>query len=113
MPLLDTTEVSRSALVVDDKRHNAVAKAFLKQNESANTAIAVLKGEYLLEPDMEIQDVIPLNFGLVLIACDQLSQTGMDLPCRQQLTVPGPRCDRPILARPNLITVSIYRPGRT
>ena len=88
-----------------------MAQAFLKQNESTNTAVSILEGEDLLEPDMEIQDVIPLNLGLVLIACDQLSQTGMDLPCRQQLTIPGPRCDHPVLTRPDLITVSIYRAG--
>ena len=31
-----------------------MTQAFLKQNESDNTAISILEGEDLLEPDMEI-----------------------------------------------------------
>ena len=67
-----------------------MAQAFLKQNESANTTVSILEGKNLLEPDVKIQNMIPLDLSLVLIACDQLSQTGMNLPCRQQLTIPGP-----------------------
>ena len=55
--------------------------------------------------------MISLDFGLAFVACDQLSQTGMDLPCRQQLTVPRPGCDCPVLTWPNLITVSIHCTG--
>ena len=54
VPFLDTTEITGSALIIDDKRHDIMAKAFLKQNESTNTAISILEGEDLLEPDMEI-----------------------------------------------------------
>ena len=88
-----------------------MTQAFLKQNESTNTAVSILEGEDLLKPDMEIQDVIPLNFGLVLIACNQLSQTGMDLPCRQQLTISGPGCDCPVLAGTDLLSVGVHCTG--
>ena len=108
VPLLDATEVSGATLIVNDEWHDIVAQAFLEQNESANTTISILKGEYLLKPDMEIQNMIPFNFSLALVACDQFSQTGMDLPCRQELTIPGPGCNRPVLTGANLITVGIH-----
>ena len=87
VPFLDTTEVAGAAFVVDDKWHHAVAQTFLKQDESADAAVSILEGENLLKPNMEIQDMIPLDLSLVLVACDQFSQTGMDLPCREELAV--------------------------
>ena len=88
-----------------------MAQAFLKQNESTNTAVSVLEGKDLLEPDMEIQDVIPFNFGLAFIACDQFSQTGMDFVSRQQLTIPGPGGWRPVLTGTNLLPILVHRTG--
>ena len=73
MPLPNTSQISGTALVVDDERHDIVSQAFLEQDESAHAAIAVLEGEDLLEPDMEIQDMISLNFSLVLVAGNQFS----------------------------------------
>ena len=83
MPFLDAPEVSGSALIVDDEGHGTVAQAFLEHDQSANTAITVFEGEDLLEPDMEVQDLIPLDFGLVLIVPDQCCQTGIDSAHRQ------------------------------
>ena len=100
-----------SAIVAMPDLKAARKKEYIKFSSELHTAVSILEGKNLLEPDVEIQDLIPLNFALVLVACDQLSQTGIDLSCRQQLTIPGPRCNRPVLTRPNLITVSIYRAG--
>ena len=63
---------------------------------------------HLLEPDMEVQDLITLDFGLVLIVPDQLRQTGIDPAHRQQFPVPGPGGYRPVLAGANLLTVGIH-----
>ena len=55
--------------------------------------------------------MISLNFGLAFVACDQLSQTGIDLSCRQQLTIPGTGCDGAVLAGAHLLFVLVYRAG--
>ena len=71
VPFLDTPEVAGSAFVVDDEWHNAMAQAFLKENQSTNATVAVLEGEYLLEADMEVQNVVTLDIGLLFVAGDQ------------------------------------------
>ena len=78
VPFLDAPEVSGPALVVDDEGHSTVGQTFFEHNQSAHTTISVFEGEDLLEPHMEVKDLIPLNFGLVLIVSDQLCQTGID-----------------------------------
>ena len=79
IPFGDAVIVGCPALVVDDEWHNIVAQAFLKRNESTNTTVSVFKGEDLLEADVEVQNVITLDLGLLFVAGDQLCQTGMDL----------------------------------
>ena len=54
LPFFDATEVAGAAFVVDDERHNVVAQAFLEHNESAHTAIPILKGEDFLEANVEM-----------------------------------------------------------
>ncbi len=54
MPFLDATKVTGAAFVVDDKGHHIVVQAFLEHQQSAHTAIAILKGEYLLKTDTEV-----------------------------------------------------------
>ena len=58
LPFLDATEVTGAAFIVDDEGHHIVAQAFLKEDQSTHTTVAVLEGEDLLEPDVEIQDMI-------------------------------------------------------
>ena len=70
VPLFDATEVSGAAFVVDDEWHHIVAQTFLEHKQSAHTAIAVLEGEDFLKTDMEVQNVVALDFGLILIGCD-------------------------------------------
>ena len=54
VPFFDAADITGAAFVVDDERHNIMAQAFLKQNESTNAAVAVLKREDLLETDVEV-----------------------------------------------------------
>ena len=75
VPLFDTTEVAGAAFVVDDEGHNIVAQAFLKEDQSAHAAVAVLEGEDLLKADVEVQNLIALDFGLLFVGGDQLCQT--------------------------------------
>jgi hypothetical protein len=58
---------------------------------------------------MEVQDLIPLDFGLVLVVPDQLRQTGIDSAHRQQLPIPGTGSHSPVLTRADLLTVGIHR----
>ena len=96
VPFLDATEVAGAAFVVNDKGHNAVAQAFLEHQQSAYTAIAVLEGEDLLKADMEVQNVIALDLGLLFVGGDQFCQTGMDFVRVQELAVPGTGCNCPV-----------------
>ena len=111
VPFLDATKVAGPALIIDDERHYAVAQAFLEHNQSAHAAIAVLEGKDFLEADVEVQNVVALNLGLLFVDSDQLCQTGMDLTSRQQLAVPGPGVWRPVLAGTHLLLILIHRPG--
>ena len=54
VPFPDAAQVSGSALIINDEWHDIMEQALLKQNESANTTIAILEGENLLKPNMEI-----------------------------------------------------------
>ena len=111
LPLFDATEVAGTAFIVDDEGHNAVAQAFLEHKQSAHATVAVLKGEDLLEPDVEIQDMIPLDFGLFFVVGDQFCQTGMDLVRVQELAIPGTRCNRPVFAGAHLPPILVHRAG--
>ena len=79
VPLFDATEVAGAAFVVDDERHDIMAQAFLKEDQSAHAAVAVFKGEDFLEADVEVQNVVALDLGLLFVGSDQLCHTGMDL----------------------------------
>lgn len=70
VPLFDATKVAGAAFVIDDEWHNAVAQAFLEHKQSAHAAIAVFKGEYLLKADVEVQNVVALDLGLLFVGCD-------------------------------------------
>ena len=98
LPLFDTTEITGAAFVVDDEWHNAVAQAFLEHQQSAHATVAVLEGEDLLEADVEVQDVIALDLGLLFIGSDQLCQTGMDFVRVQELSIPWTGCNGTVLA---------------
>ena len=84
-----------------------MAQTFFEHNESAHAAITILEGEDLFELDMEIQDLIPLDFSLVLIVPDQLCQTGINPAHRQQLPIPGPGGYGPVLAGADLLATGI------
>ena len=58
VPFLNAPEVSGPALVVNDEGHGAMLQAFLKENESANTAVSILEGKDLPKAHMEIHDVV-------------------------------------------------------
>ena len=107
VPFFNAPKISGAAFVVDDEWHNAVAQAFLKQNESANTTIAVFKGDYFLKADVEVQNVIALDLCLLFVVGDQLCQTGMDLTSRKELAIPGTGCDRPVLTGAHPTSVGI------
>ena len=79
VPFLDATQIPGSAFIIDDEWHNAMAQAFLKQDQSAHATVAILEGEDLLETDVEVQNVVALDLRLLLVAGNQLCQTGMDL----------------------------------
>jgi len=111
LPFFNAPKISGATFVVDDEGHNVVTQAFLEQDQSTNTTIAVLEGEYLLEADVEVQNVIALDLGLLLVAGDQFCQTGMDLVRVQELAVPGPRCNRPVLAGAHLLLILVHRTG--
>ena len=54
VPFLDAPEVAGSAFVIDDKGHHIVAQTFLEHQQSTHATVAVLKGEYLLEANVEV-----------------------------------------------------------
>ena len=72
VPFLDATEVTGAALVVDNKGHYIMSQTFLEHQQSTHPAVAVLKREYLLEADVEVQNVVALDLGLLFIGSDQL-----------------------------------------
>lgn len=111
VPFLDALKVAGSAFVIDDEGHNIVAQAFLEQDQSTNTAIAVLEGEYLLEADVEVQNVVALDLRLLFVAGNQLCQTGMNFVRVQELAIPGTGCDRPVLAGSNLLPILVHSAG--
>ena len=108
VPLFDATEISG---VVDDEWHNIVAQALFEHQQSANPSVAVLKGEDLLEADMEVQNVVALDVGLLFVTGDQFCQTGMDLVRVQELAIPGPGCDCPVLTGTHLLPILVYCAG--
>ena len=89
VPLFDTTKVAGAAFVINNKGHHIVAQTFLEHKQSAYTAVAVLEGEDLLEADLEVQNVVALDLGLLFVCGDQLCQTGMDIIRVQELAVSG------------------------
>ena len=72
VPFFDATEVAGAAFVVDDEWHNAVTQTFLEHKQSTHAAISVLEGENLLEADVEVQNMIALDVGLLFVGSDQL-----------------------------------------
>ena len=98
VPLFDSTKVSGATFIVDDEWHHIVAQAFLEHKQSANATVPVLEGEYFLEADVEVQDVIALDLGLLFIGSDQLCQTGMDFVRVQELSIPWTGCNGTVLA---------------
>ena len=111
VPFLDTAQIPGAAFVVDDERHHTVAQALLEHQESPYPSVAVLKGEDLLEADVEVQNVVALDLGLLFVGGDQLCQTGMDLVRVQELSIPGTGCDRPVLTGAHLLFVLVHRAG--
>ena len=111
VPFFNAPEVTGAAFVVDNERHNVVAQTFLEHKQSAHATVAVLEGEDLLEADVKIQNMIPFDFSLALVACDQFSHTRMDLPCRQELAIPGAGCNRPVLAGAHLLPILVHCAG--
>ena len=109
IPLGNSAVIGPSVLVVDDEGHGAMAQAFLEHNQPTHAAVSVFEGKDLFEPHMEVQDLIPLDFGLVLIIPDQRCQTGIDSAHRQQLPIPGTGSHSPVLTRADLLTVGIHR----
>ena len=89
VPLFDATQIPGAAFIVDDEGHHTVAQAFLEHNQSADAAISILEGEDLLEADMEVQNVVALDLGLLFVAGNQFCQSGMDLIRVQELAVSG------------------------
>ena len=98
VPFLDAPEITGSPFIVDDEGHHIVAQAFLEHKQSANATVPVLEGEYFLEADVEVQDVIALDLGLLFIGNDQLCQTGMDFVRVQELSIPWTGCNGTVLA---------------
>ncbi len=111
MPFFDTPEIPGTAFVVDDEGHHIVAQALLEHKQSAHATVAVLEGEYLLKADVEVQNVIALDLGLLFVSGDQFCQTGMDFIRVQELTIPGAGCNRPVLAGANLLPILVHRAG--
>lgn len=111
VPLFDAAQIPGAAFVVDDEWHHIVAQAFLKEDQSAYPSVAVLEGEYLLKADVEVQNVIALDFGLLFVGSDQLCQTGMDLVRVQELAIPGSGCDGAVLAGAHLLFVLVHCAG--
>jgi len=79
LPFLNAPKVSGAAFIVDDEWHDIVAQTFLEHKQSAHAPVSVFKGEDLFKTDMEVQNVIALDLGLLFIGCNQFCQTGMDL----------------------------------
>ena len=111
VPLFDATQIPGAAFVVYDEGHHIVAQAFFEHDQSAHATVAVLEGEDLLETDVEVQNVVALDFGLFLVACDQLCQTGMDLIRVQELAIPGTGRNRPVLPGAHLPPILVHRSG--
>ena len=111
VPFLDATQIPGTAFVVDDEWHNAMAQAFLEHQESPYPTVAVLKGEYLFEADVKVQNVIALDLGLLFVDSDQLCQSGMDFVRVQELAIPGTGCDGSVLTGAHLLSVLVYRAG--
>ena len=111
VPLFDAPEIPGTAFVVDDEGHHIVAQAFLKEEQSAHTPVAVFKGEDFLKADVEVQNVIALDVGLFFVAGNQLRKTGMDLVRVQELSVPGTGCDGSVLAGAHLLPVLVHCTG--
>ena len=97
VPFLDATEVTRAAFVVDDEGHNVVAQALLEHQQSANATVAVLEGEDFLKADVEVQNVVALDLGLLFVSGDQVCQTGMNFVRVQKLAIPWTGCDDKIV----------------
>lgn len=109
LPFFDATEVARAPFIVDDKRHHIVAQAFLEHKQSAHATVTVLEGEDFLEADVEVQNVIALDVGLLFVTGDQFCQTGMDLVRVQELTIPRTGCDRPVLSGTHQLLILVHR----
>ena len=111
VPLFDPAQVSGAAFVVDDEGHHIVAQTFLEHKQSTDAAIAVLEGEDFLKTDMEVQNVVALDLGLLFVCSDQLCQSGMDLVRVQELAIPGTGCDGAVLTGAHLLFVLVHRAG--
>lgn len=56
-PLAQATVIEQFQLVSDDEWYNATAQALLEHDEASHAAIAILEGVYLLETNMEVEDI--------------------------------------------------------
>ena len=67
--------------IIYDKWNDSVSKTLLHYDQPSNTAIIIIKGMYLLEVDMKIQNRIKI-YVLSFISIDKLVQFAIDLFCR-------------------------------
>ena len=56
-PLAQATVVKQFQLVSDDEWYNATTQALLEHDEPPHASIAILEGVYLLETNMEVEDI--------------------------------------------------------
>ena len=70
IPCFQSSMIFATVLVIDDKGNYLMAQAFFDHDQSAKTAVAVLKGVDLLEADMEIQDILKRHDVLGLVFLD-------------------------------------------
>ena len=111
IPFFNATQIPGAAFIIDDEGHHTVAQAFLEHQQSAHPTVAVLKGEYFLKADVEVQNVVALDFGLLFVSSDQLCQGGMDLVRVQELAIPRTGCNRPVLTGAHLLLVLVHCAG--
>ena len=56
-PFTKATIIEKFEVVCDDKGNDVISQAFLEHDEAIHSPIAILEGMYLLETDMEVEDV--------------------------------------------------------
>ena len=78
LPLCDAFVIRRTPFVVDDERRNIIPEALLKQNESANAPVAVIKGTDLLKAYMELKDILQPHDRQLFIPLQQFEHLRVD-----------------------------------